>query len=224
MKKIFFLFSLFAFVFPLPAQNISDFFFYLPNDYLSQLNQAQRMELLTNQDKSDSVVINNYGGKARLLTLDNERNYIKIQTSEQGFFEAKKWTLKDSSSLFAMSFWVCSPACDGGISFFKNNYTPLMFDKNQFPSVEISDFFDRDSLAAKEISEADFKNRFDIFFVRFELQPNSCDILVINDNRTYMNQEDYQKLKPFLKGDCLTLIWKEGRFEKGKVYFLEKIK
>jgi len=220
MKKIIFLFSLLAFSSPFQAEDVSDFFFYLPDSHLSQLNQSQRMELLTNKGKNDSSVINNYGGKARLLAFDNKHNYIKIQTSEQGFFEVKKWTLKDSSSLFAMSVWVCSPACDGGISFFKNNYTPLMFDKNQFPSVEISDFFNRDSLSAKGISEEDFKKRFDIFFLRFEFQPTGNNILAINDNRNYMNKNDYDKLKPFLKGDCLPLIWKDGRFEKGEVYFL----
>ncbi len=222
MKKIISIFSLFAFLLPLQAQNISDFFFYLPDSYLSQLNQAQRMELLAGSDKNDNTVINNYGGKAQLLALDNEHNYIKVQTSGQGFFQAKKWTLPDSTPLFAVSFWVCSPACDGGISFFRSNYTPQMFDKKQFPSVEISDFFNRDSLAAREISEEDLKKRFDIFFVRFELQSNSNNILVINDNSHYMNREDYEKWKPFLKGDCLPLVWKDGHFERGEVYFLER--
>jgi len=85
--------------------------------------------------------------------------------------------------------------------------------------VEVSDFFDRDSLAAKEISEDDFKNRFDLFFIRFEFQPAGNDILVINDNESYMNKEDYKKIKPCLKGNCLPFIWKNGRFEKGEAYF-----
>jgi len=217
MKKTISIFIFLIFSLPFFAQGISDFFIYLPESYFSQLNPDQRRKLL-----NDSTVTNNYGGKSTLLALNEENNYIKVQTSGQGFFEAKKWTLKDSTALFAMSFWVCSPACDGGISFFKENYTPAMRDKNQFPSIKISDFFNRDSLAAKEISENDFKNRFDIFFIRFELQPSGNDILVIHDIQNYMNKEDYEKWKPFLKGNRLRLIWRDGYFEKGEVYFREE--
>ncbi len=222
MKKIIFLFFFCFLLSSLWAQNINDFFFYLPDNYLSQLSRAQRMDLLTSHDRKDSSIVNNYGGKAHLLVLDSEHNYIKIKTSGQGFFQAKKWIMSDDTPLFATSFWVCSPVCDGGISFFKNDYSSLIPDQNRFPNVDISDFFNRDSLAARGISEEEFKNRFDIFFVRFELQQTNENILVINDNRSYMNKEDYEKLKPFLKGDCLTLIWKGNRFEKGEVYFLEK--
>ena len=222
MKRIIFVFCFFAFSFPFFAQNIGDFFVSLSESYLSQLSSDQRQELLNrSKNKKDSTIINSYGGKARLLAFDEENNYIKVQTSGQGFFEAKKWTLKDSTFLFGTSFWVCSPACDGGISFFKSNYSPLIFGKNQFPNIEITDFFDQDSLAAKEISGSDLKNKFDIFFIRFEFQPNGNDILVINDNRSYMSKEDYEKWKPFLKGDRLLLIWRNGYFEKGEVYFAE---
>lgn len=219
MKKTAFIFYFLIFSSPFFAQNIDDFFVFLP-DYLSQLSSDQRLELLNEvRNKKGSTVVNNYGGKSKLLAFDPVNNYIKIQTSEQGFFEAKKWILEDSTQLFAMSFWVCSAACDGGISFFKSNYAPVMFDKTQFPNVEISDFFDKDSLAAKEIPENDLKNKFDMFFIRFEFQPAGNDILVINDNKSYMNKEDYEKWKSCLKGNSLLLIWKNGRFEKGEVYW-----
>jgi len=223
MKKILFISCFLIFSFSFFAQNIGEFFVSLPERYLSQLSSDQRQELLNrSKNKKDSTIVNNYGGRSRLLAFDDEHNYIKVQISEQGFFEAKKWILKDSTSLFAASFWVCSPACDGGISFFKNNYIPTMFGKDQFPSIDISDFFNRDSLAAKGISENELKNRFDMFFVRFEFQPDGNDILVINDNRSYMNEEDYEKWRSYLKGDRLLLIWKDGYFEKGEVYFREE--
>ena len=216
MKKIIFVFCFFAFSSPFFAQNIGEFFVSLPESYLSQLSSDQRRELLDrSKNKKDSTIINNYGGRSRLLAFDDERNYIKVQISEQGFFEAKKWILKDSTFLFATTFWVCAPACDGEISFFKDNYAPAMFGKDQFPSVDVSDFFNRDSLAAKGISEDELKNRFDIFFVRFEFQPDGDDILVINDNQGYMNKEDYEKWGSCLKGDRLRLIWRDGYFEKG---------
>ena len=219
MKKAILIFFFLVFSSPFFAQNVDDFFVFLP-DYVSQLSSDQRLDLLSKaRNKKDSVITNNYGGKSKLLAFDLVNNYIKVQTSGQGFFEAKKWILEDSTPLFGMSFWVCGQACDGIISFFKNNYAPVIFDKKQFPSVEISDFFNRDSLEAKEISENDFKNRFDLFFIRFEFQPAGNDILVINDNESYMNKEDYEKWRPFLKGNCLPLIWKNGHFEKGEVYF-----
>ena len=222
MKKIVFSLYFLLFSFSFFAQGIDDFFVFLPGSYLSQLSSDQRLELLDKaQNKKDSAVVNNYGGTSRLLAFDPVNNYIKVQLSGQGFFEAKKWMPEDSSPLFAMSFWVCSPACDGGISFFKNDYTSVMFNDKQFPSVKISDFLNRDSLAAKEISEGDFKNRFDMFLVRFEFQPAGNDILVINDNESYMSKEDYEKWRPFFKGNTLPLIWKNGRFEKGEAYFRE---
>jgi len=220
MKKTVFIFYFLVFSFPFFAQNVDDFFVYLPGSYMSQLSPDQRIELLNKaRNKKDSAIVNSYGGVAKLLAFDPVNNYIKVQTSRQGFLEAKKWLLEDSTPLFAVSFWSCSPACDGGMGFFNNDYMPVMLDKNQFPIVEISDFFNRDSLAAEGISEEDFKNRFDLFLVRFEFQPAGNDILAINDNESYMNKEDYEKWRPFLKGNRLPLIWKNGRFEKGKAYF-----
>ena len=220
-KRIIFVFCFIASLFPFSAQDIGDFFVSLPESYLSQLSSNQRSELLNRvKNKKDSTIMNNYGGRSRLIAFDDENNYLKVQTSEQGFFEAKRWTLKDSSSLFAMSFWVCGPACDGVISFFKNDYSPIMIVK-EFPHVKVSDFFNQDALAAGGISESDFKNRFDIFFIRFEFQPDGNDIFAINDNETYMNNEDYERWKPFLKGNCLPLIWKDGYFEKGEAHFRE---
>ena len=222
MKKTVFIFYFFVFSFPFFAQNVDDFFVYLPGSYMSQLSPDQRIELLNKaRNKKDSTIVNSYGGTAKLLAFDPVNNYIKVQTSGQGFFEAKKWTLEDSTPLFAVSFWTCSPACDGGVGFFNHDYTLAALDKNQFPMVEISDFFNKDSLAAAGISEADLKNRFDMFFVRFEFQPGGNDMFAINDNKSYANKEHYEKWRPFLKGDRLPLIWRNGRFEKGEAYFQE---
>lgn len=62
-------------------------------------------------------------------------------------------------------------------------------------------------------------NKFDIFFIRFEFQPEGDDIIVINGNRSYMNKDDYEKWKSCLKGDRLPIFWRNGRFEKGEAYF-----
>ena len=222
MKKIAFIFLFSLFFHPFFAQNIGEFFVFLPDQHLILLSSDQRLELINEAFiKKDSTVSNIYGGKSKLLIFDTENSHIKVQTSQQGFFEVKKWIVEDSIPLFATNFWVCSPACDGEIRFFKNNYTPLPATENYFPEITFSDFLNKDSLAARELLKDDFKGKFDLFFIHYEFQPDGDDIFVINENEKYMNSEDYEKLKPFLAGNCLRLTWKGGHFEKGKAYFRE---
>jgi len=220
MKKIISILFLAFSLQPFLAQNIGEFFVSLPDQHLKLLSSSQRLELINEAfNKKDSTVSNSYGGKSKLLIFDTENNHIRVQTSPQGFFEVKKWLLGDSVSLFATNSWVCSPACDGEIQFLKNNYAPLSAIGNNFPEITIFDFLNKDSLAASEWGEEDIKNKFDIFFIHYEFQPDGNDIFVINDNEKYMNREDYEKLKPFLAGNRLRLTWKEGNFEKGKACF-----
>jgi len=222
MKKIVFIFFLSFSTYPFFAQTIGEFFVFLPDQHLILLNSAQRMELINDAlNKKDSTVLNSYGGRSKLLIFDADNHHIKVQTSRQGFFEVKKWTLGDSVSLFATNTWVCSPACDGAIQFLKSNYTPLHATGNLLPEITISDFLNKDSIAARDLLEEDVKNKFDLFFIYYEFLPAENDILAINDNEKYMNSEDYKKLKPCLAGNALRLTWNGKRFEKGKAYFKE---
>lgn len=220
MKKIAFIYIFILFSYTCFAQNIEDFFINIPNHYLTT-SSDQRRELIDKvKSGKDSTIQNNYGGFSKLLVFDSSNNYIKVQTSEQGFLETKGWMLADSTFLYALSFWVCSPACDGEILFFNNNYFSGISQK--MPEIGIADFFNKDSLQAKGISENDLKNRFDISFIRFEFKPESDTILAINDNHKYLNKDDYATWKSCLKGNQLPLIWENGYFEKGEAYFKEE--
>jgi hypothetical protein len=220
MKKIIFLLLFSVLPLTIHANDIQEFFTSLPESYLSQLSHDQRIELLQKvRNGKDSSIVNNYGGTSRLLTIDKQNIFLEIQLSDQGFMQAKKWDMKDSSSLYALSYWVCSPACDGTISFFKSDYAPTPLTKKDFPEIKIQDFINLDAVSADKLTIADIENKFDIFFIRFEFEENGNNIIVINDNKQYMNKADYEKLKPYLKGDRLTLRWNNGKFVKGEPYF-----
>jgi hypothetical protein len=220
MKKIILFLSLSILTFLSHANDIDQFFILLPESYLSQLSHDQRLELIQKvQNGKDSSIINNYGGFSRLLTINDQKTFLEVQLSKQGSFQAKKWSLGDSLSLYAMSSWVCSPACDGIISFFKNNYEPIPLTEKDFPEIKLRDFLNLDKISSEHITVPELENKFDIFFLRFEFEKNGDNIIVINDNKKYMNDTDYEELKPYLKGDRLPLIWKNGSFVKGEPYF-----
>jgi len=216
MKKIILILAFFSTSTLLLAQNIDFFFTYIPDSYLPQLSTYQRQDLINKmkQGSIDSTTTTNYGGTAKLLVFDPVRQFMKIQTSEQGFVEIKKWTLPDSSAIFSISSWVCSPACDGRILFLKEDYTEAPME-NFFPKIGITDFFDRVKLRSDSISDEDVKRWTDILFLHFEYNPSGDYLAAIYDYRAFLNRDDYAKLEPYMPhmtGTYIQLVWKNGRF------------
>ncbi|HOI26687.1 MAG TPA: DUF3256 family protein [Paludibacteraceae bacterium] len=223
-KKIFISLFLYIATFFLSAnaQGVEYFFITLPNKYLMQLSNSQRQLMITNmrEGKKDSSVVNNYGGKSSLVAFNEQNEYIQVKLSSQGNFAAKKFMMPDSSALFAMSFWLCSPACDGEIAFFKGKSLTEVSGKELLPQIKISDFFDKDSLSANEVTSNELENTFDANFIHYELlNDNSNTILVCFDNETYLSKDTFKRWKKMMKGDRLPFTWMNGRFVKGEAYF-----
>lgn len=222
-KILFILFALIALNSQINAQGIEFFFSTLPNKYLVQLDQTKRQVLLNKfRNQKDSTILNNYMGESKLLICDEENEYIRMQTSSQGNWAAKKFTLPDGEPLFALCNWVCAPACDGDLSFFKgNNITPVK-SNNFVPLLQFKDFFIADSLLAYDINPDKVEDCFDMIFVHYEPQQNSDTLLVIIDNETYMGEKDFAKWRRRMKGNKLPLIWKGNEFAIGEAFFDEK--
>ncbi|MCB9017695.1 MAG: DUF3256 family protein [Paludibacteraceae bacterium] len=224
-KKIIFI-SLYivAFLFSTKAQGIEYFFITLPNQYISQLSSGQRQLLITNvrEGKKDSSVVNNYGGKSTLVRFNEKTEFIQVKLSSQGNFSAKKFTMPDSSSLFAMGFWLCSPACDGDLAFFHEKSMKEATITEILPTIHISDFFNEDSLAANNLKKEQIDTKFDANFIHYELQENSDDIFVYFDNETYLGEVAFKRWKKMMKGNRLILKWEDGHFVKDEVSFSNK--
>ncbi len=205
------------------AQGVEFFISTLPNKYLPQLEQSQRQVLLNNyRNKKDSSINNTYGGKSRLLIYDEEKEYIRINLSQQGNLAAKKFTMSDGESLFALCTWTCSPACDGDLSFFKgSNLTPTI-SKNFIPNLYLKDFFILDSLTANNINADKLEESFDILFIRYEVQQQSDTILAILGNETYIGEKSFEKWKRRMKGDRIPLVWENDEFKIGEAFFEKK--
>lgn len=202
------------------AQGVEYFFSVLPNKYLSQLDKSKRQVMLVNaRNKKDSTIVNNYAGKSKLLILDEENEYLRVQLSSQGHLAAKRFMLADGEPIFALCTWTCSPACDGELAFFKGNDLLPMPSALYAPLIPLSNFFISDSLAANGITNENIIDQFDMLFVRYEAQQHSDSLLVILDNETYLGEKDFKKWRERMKGDRLPLVWNGTEFTIGEAFF-----
>lgn len=225
VKKFFFLLILFhAVACSIQAQGIDYFIMTLPEKYLGQIPLSQRQMLMNNikNGKKDSIIPNRFGGTSKLLCYDEKKEYIKIQTSSQGTITAKKIFLKDNTPLYAMSFDVCSPACDGELSFYKGEKLQYFSMDNFMPEIKVIDFFDKDSLVANGYKEEDAEDIFEALFFVYKIDRDSDNLTLILDNEKYLGKELFGRWKPLMRGNCMRLKWNGRTYNKGEVFFDEK--
>ena len=217
MKKILIYIILSASVFCVSAQNIEQVFINFPDLYIPLLSKEKRAELLFNHNvaKTDTIV-NNFKGTSKLLILDTENNFLKLELTEKSKFEMKIWTLNDTVRFVGFSHTVCAPVCDSRVAFFNMNFKRLDTDKNQmFPDIAIQDFLNKEKIAADGKNLENMVKKHDALFATITFQPNSDNILLKSHAKEFLSAEVYADIEPYLIGNFIELIFENGIFKKG---------
>ena len=86
------------------------------------------------------------------------------------------------------------------------------------PSVSIKDFFDMDKIKSEGKDPDAIANDFDIIFLQSAFVKNENNIEVSLNSEKFADKDNFEKLKPYLKGNRLLYTWKNGTFEKTTCY------
>ncbi len=215
MKHLLFLISLIGFTLTTSlhcqAQTLENYFVTGLKSQL-QINQETRSALINGyRDKKETTLKMKNGSTACILEY-KENDYLKIKTSEQGYFALKRWNI-DNQIIFGLSWWVCSAQCDGIMKMVKPN---SLQQPKQMPQITLADFANADSLKKDGLTVDDFVKKFEIDFIHYEFS-KSDTIWVINNTPEFLDQLRQRKYKKYWKGNALPFIQKNGDFIRGEI-------
>lgn len=213
--------------FMLSAQNIVNAFIQMPNEYYLSLPTNQRNELVnafndsvaSNSDTISAERKNRFRGNSSITEIDTINQFIAVKNSINGKVELKILPSQVTSgvSYFALIFTACAPICDSHIGFYDTNWH---FIRNiSLPKAKIIDFLDTDKIKADNKTTTEMAKKFDIIFIEIHFANKGNDIEAILNSAQFLDQENYEKIKPYLKGDKILYKWEKDAFVKNTCYW-----
>lgn len=189
----------------------------MPDEYYLSLSTDARREMVYNyKQDATSTQKNKFKGQSSILKLDSLHNFISIQNSSEGTVQMKLLPKNDTIAYIAVIFTACGPVCDSHVGFFAPNWQLLNFPL--MPSVSIADFLDMDKIKNDRKDPNEIAEKFDIIFIQSTFVDDQNNIEVRLNTEKFMDKDNFDKLKQYLKGNTLLYTWKNGTFEKTTCY------
>jgi len=204
---IFFLFTLV--IIPGNGQTLSDLFKSMPQEVIPGFTEADKTMLLV--DTSHTVIPYALGEIKRLSYNDS---YLYIRTSDIGTLQLKLLPLVNNTYIICMIKTVCGKACDSNIRFFSTEWKPLN-SSSILPNINADLFFTND-ITNNGIENEQYnilKSLLDIDPISAIFEPNTNNIIITLDYKTYLSKENVSQIEPIIKQDSITLHWNKSSFQ-----------
>ncbi|NGX85058.1 DUF3256 family protein [Aequorivita sp. KMM 9714] len=199
------------------SQNILEFFERVPDSSLLHLTKQERKDIVkyskdnTSEDDAISDLMDNKIEYA-FSAVDLKNGYIKLVGSFPGHIQMCYWNMQNGNKLIAIYLEECGPVCfNGQLDFYEFNgieFKPIEA-RNIIPEV-YNDFFGENSKSKIEA----FNNEEIVATLLFELPRKGKNIVA-----KWGNEEREEIYKRYVIGNRMDLIWNDGKFEKGKIYW-----
>ena len=211
MKRFFFfLIGVFA-IFTIAAQDMAAFFIAIPDQYLPQLEDAWRKDLVDLYKSGKPAVLDNtMNGRSTLQKLTPD--YLLLQSTERSTLEIRFLPLINNTYVACVVTTVFAPVADSRVAFFTMDWKPL-------PASEIWTPADTDCFIKEDIDRNDEKYQqtrsyLDMDLIHYQLDPDQLILKAVYTTPDYLSLEERTKVKPLLKETPKVFSWRAGRFEK----------
>ena len=194
----------------LGAQDMGELFVKMPDEYIVELEDAWRKDLVDlYQAGKDAKLQNRMQGTSQLMKITPD--YLKIQTSSRSTVELRRLPLVNHTYIICMVTTVSAPVSDSRVDFFTTDWKPLPVDDlylpasvNDFllPEVDTTDVVFLDVMAALDM---------DLFVYRLneKAQTLTAEYVTLD----YLDTPMREKAKQFFKTEPKVFTWTKGRFE-----------
>lgn len=194
----------------LGAQDMGELFVKMPDEYIVELEDAWRKDLVDlYQAGKDAKLQNRMQGTSQLMKLTPD--YLKIQTTVRSTVELRRLPLINDTYIICMVTTVSAPVSDSRVDFFTTDWKPLPVDDlylpasvNDFllPEVDTTDVVFLDVMAALDM---------DLFVYRLneKAQTLTAEYVTLD----YLDTPMREKAKQFFKTEPKVFTWTKGRFE-----------
>jgi len=191
------------------AQNVASFFIHMPDEQIPQLEEAWRKDLIDlYQSGKEATLENLMAGRSSIKKMTAD--YLLLQTSERSTLEIKLLPLINDTYLACVITTVNAPVADSKVNFFSLEWKPL-------PETDILqpitfDWFIKEDINKNNQEFLHVLSTLDMHLFNYQLSPENQTLTVSYTTPEYLNSEEREKVKPFLKETTKVYHWKSGRF------------
>ena len=210
MKRVLIVVWLAFCAFQLRAQDMAEVFVAMPDEYVPQLEDAWRKDLVDLYRSGENAQLkNNMNGTSRLLKLT--KDYLLLESTERTIVEMKLLPLINNTFVICKIVTLKAPVADSRISFFSPDWKPLNTSDLLEPVSAgwfIREDTDKESMAFQEVT-----SRLDMDLFEYKLSPDDYTLTQTYTTPQYTDKEIQEKLKPFLKGSPKVYTWTKSYFK-----------
>ena len=186
------------------------FFISMPDNYLPQLEDDWRKDLVAlYQSGKPAVLENTMAGSSTLQKLTSD--YLFLQTTERSTMEIRFFPLINNTLIACVITTVYAPVADSRVAFYSTEWQPLP-DFDLWTPVNTEWFIQEDI----DHNDEDFQEALsliDIGLIHYRLDPDELILEAEFTTPDYLSSEEREKVKPFLKDAPKVYNWRVGRFE-----------
>lgn len=209
MKKLIYLFLVWGCTLSVAAQDMKKVFIAMPDSLtplLTKVNKEDCIDFLASNMKAE--IKNRFDKSSEMKALTED--YLQMQMTENSTLEMKLLPVNDSVKIVCMVKTVCSSACDSEIRFYDTSW------KKEFPKSDYlqlpapQTFYLPTDTVSSEVEL--IKRKADMHVMKAVLSKDDSSLSFIYTTPDYLNQEDREKLSPYLRKEAVVYRWKDGKF------------
>lgn len=209
MKKILFACCFIFALTALRAQEMASLFTAMPDQYIPQLENAWRKDLvdLYNSGK-EAKLKNTMEGYSTLKKLTTD--YLLLQVTDNSTMEIKRLPLVNNTYIICVVNTVFGPAADSRVAFFTTDWKSL--DATDLYTPATTDWFFRGDADRKSDEFLFAASWLDIQLIQYSLSEDNFTMKATFTTPQYLGKEEREKVAPFLKTEPRMYTWEKSHF------------
>ena len=210
MKRFLLTILLCVFVWGMKAQQMDAIFVVMPDQYVPQLENAWRKDLidLYNTGK-EAKLKNTMNGFSMLKKLTDD--YLLLQVTDRSTVEMKLLPLVNDTYVVCMITTVYGPVPDSQIEFFTTDWKPLEAADLYTPVP--AEWFIKDDADKNSISFTEATTRLDMDLRKYSLSSDNQTLTVEYTTPQYLSQAERKRVEPLLKNTPKVYTWEKFHFK-----------
>ncbi|MDR0835293.1 MAG: DUF3256 family protein [Tannerella sp.] len=192
------------------AQTIADVFIKMPDEMIVQLEEAWRKDLIDLYKSGKTASLENtMQGRSVLKKLTD--NYLLLETTERSTLEMKLLPLVNNTFIVCLISTVYAPVADSRTAFYTTEWKQIST-KELFTPIT-GDWFQKEDTDTTSVKYQETKSLIYFDLIKYSLNENDNTLTAAYTFPEFLNEEEREKLLPFLKTEPKVYEWKLSRFE-----------
>ena len=210
MKRLFLSILLCVFVWGMKAQEMDAVFVAMPDQYVPQLENAWRKDLidLYNSGK-EAKLKNTMNGFSTLKKLTDD--YLLLQVTDRSTVEMKLLPLVNNTYVVCMITTVYGPGPDSQVEFFTTDWKPL--DAADLYTPVSAEWFIKDDADKSRIAFIEATTRLDMDLRKYSLSPDNQMLTEEYTTPQSLSEAERKRVEPFLKNEPKVYTWEKFHFK-----------